>query len=178
MHPKDAIELFEFREKYGEAPLALPTDVWRDGLKKPGDKVEFELWGKPYCIELVSVGAEHEGVIYVVVRVNNKNRVYSIETPRAKKTEIRMAKGISDVGSPINGNVWRIGNPQRGILRHGDIIRKGEEIANLEAMKMENAVFAPFDAQIAEICVNLNETVKEGQLLFVLERPPRGFQNP
>jgi len=170
MHPKDALEMFEFREKYGEAPLALPTDVWREGLKKPGDKVEFELWGKPYCIELVSVGAEHEGIIYVVVRVNNKNRVYSIETPRAKKTEIRMAKGVSDVGAPINGNVWRIGNSQRGTLRHGDIIRKGEEIINLEAMKMENAVFAPFDGQIAEICVNLNETVKEGQLLFVIEK--------
>lgn len=170
MHPKDAIEFIEFREKYGEAPLVLPTNVWREGLKRPGDKVEFELWGKPYCIELVSIGAEYEGVIHVVMKVNNKTRVYKVETPRAKKKEIRMAKTLNEIGAPIAGNVWRIGNPQRGALRVGDIVHKGEEIANLEAMKMENAILAPYDAQIKEICIKLNDAVVEGQLLFILEK--------
>ncbi|MCC6347354.1 MAG: biotin attachment protein, partial [Nitrospirales bacterium] len=53
MHPKDALEMISFVDSYGDAPLVLPTNVWRNGLKRPGDKVEFELWGKPYCIELV-----------------------------------------------------------------------------------------------------------------------------
>ena len=170
MHPKDALAMIEFREKYGEAPLVLPTDVWRQGLKKPGDKVDFELRGKPYSIELVSVGAEHEGIIHVVMRVNNKTRVYSVATPRAKKTEIRMAKGLNEAGAPINGNIWRIGNPERGALKVGDLVHKGEEIANLEAMKMENVLIAPFDGQIVEICVKLNSFVVEGQLLFILEK--------
>jgi pyruvate carboxylase len=104
------------------------------------------------------------------MRVNNKTRVYTVETPRAKKSEIRMAKGFHEVGAPINGNIWRIGNPQRGTLKVGDIIHKGEEIANLEAMKMENAIMAPFDGQINEVCVKLNSFVVEGQLLFVLEK--------
>ncbi|MGB9627520.1 MAG: biotin/lipoyl-containing protein, partial [Thermodesulfobacteriota bacterium] len=168
MHPKDALEWIEFVEKYGEAPLVLPTNVWRNGLKKPGDKVEFELLGKPYTVELVSIGAEHDGLIHVVMRVNNNTRVYTVETPRAKKIEIRMAKGPGDIGAPINGNVWRIGNLERGPIKVGDIVHKGEEIANLEAMKMENAILAPFDGQILEVCVKLNDTVKEGQLLFVL----------
>ncbi|MGB9715177.1 MAG: biotin/lipoyl-containing protein [Thermodesulfovibrionales bacterium] len=169
MHPKDALDMIEFREKYGEAPLVLPTDVWRNGLKKYGDKVEFELWGKPYCIELVSIGAEHEGMVHVVMRVNNKTRVYTVETPSAKKIEIRMAKGPNDIAAPITGNIWRIGNPVRGTLKVGDIVHKGEEIANLEAMKMETPIVAPFDGQITEICVKLNDPVQEGQLLFVLE---------
>ncbi len=169
MHPKDALGLFEFVEEYGDAPLVLPTDVWRNGLRRPGDKVEFELMGKPYCIELVSVGAEHEGEIHVVMKVNNKTRVYTVKTPRAKKKEIRMAKAPNEIGAPINGNVWRIGNPRRGQVKVGDIVHKGEEIANLEAMKMENAITAPFDAQVKEICVKLNEPVVEKQLLFVLQ---------
>lgn len=168
MHPKDAMEFIEFREKYGEAPLVLPTNVWREGLKKPGNRVDFDLWGKPYTIELVSVGSEHEGIIHVVMRVNNKTRVYKVDTPRAKKAEIRMAKELNEIGSSINGNIWRIGNPERGALKAGDIVHKGEEIANLEAMKMENAIVAPFDAHIKEICIKLNDTVQEGQLLFVL----------
>ncbi|MEW5745209.1 MAG: biotin/lipoyl-containing protein [Nitrospirota bacterium] len=170
MHPKDALEVINFRERYGEAPLLLPTNVWRGGLQRPGDKVEFELWGKPYCIELVSVGAEHEGLIHVVMKVNNKTRVYTVETPRAKRVEIRMAKGPHEVGAPINGNLWRIGNPERGAIKAGDIVHKGEEIANLEAMKMENAIVAPFDGQIVEVCVKLNDTVQEGQVLFVLAK--------
>jgi pyruvate carboxylase len=170
MHPKDALDMIGFRDKYGEAPLVLPTDVWRQGLKNPGNRVEFELWGKPYSIELVSLGSEHEGLIHVVVKVNNKTRVYSVETPRAKKTEIRMAKSLNEVGAPINGNIWRIGNPERGALKVGDIVHKGEEIANLEAMKMENVIVSPFNGQISEVSVKLNSFVIEGQLLFVIEK--------
>ncbi len=169
MHPKDAIDFIKFREKYGVAPLVLPTKVWREGLKKPGDRVDFELDGKPYTIELVSIGAETDGIIHVVLKVNNKTRVFEVATPRAKKTEVRKATKPNEIGAPISGTVWRIGNPKRGTLKVGDIVHKGEEIANLESMKMENPIVAPFDAQIVEICVKLNQMVEEGQLLFVLK---------
>lgn len=168
MHPKDAINFIEFREKYGYAPLKIPTDVWRNGFKKPGDKIEFELHGKPHCVELISVSAEYSGVIHVVMKMNNKIRVFPVNTERAKRVEIRMAKGPRDVGAPINGNLWRIGNTKRGTLKVGDIVHKGEEIANLEAMKMENIVTAKLDGCIEEICAKLNDSVHEGQLLFVI----------
>jgi pyruvate carboxylase len=169
MHPKDALDYISFRERYGETSLVLPTDVWYEGLKNPGDKVQFELLGKPYCIELVSRGSEADGIIHVVVKINNRTHIYEVETPRAVKVEIRRAKGKEHVGAPMDGNIWRIGNPERGAVKVGDIVHKGEEIANLEAMKMENAILAPFNAQVAEICVNLNDSVTEGQLLYVLE---------
>jgi len=130
--------------------------------------VDFEFWGKPYSLELVSVGDEHNGLIHVVMRVNNKTRVYAVETPRVKRAEIQMAKKPEEIGAPIKGNLWRIGNPERGSLKTGDIVHKGEEIANLEAMKMENAILAPFSGEIQQICVKLNDFVEEGQLLFVL----------
>ena len=170
MHPKDAVEYIEWHEKYGEAALVLPTSIWREGLKKPGDKVEFDFWGKPYCIELASIGAEHDGVVQVVLLVNNKTKVYAVQTPHAKKEDKRMAKGANDIPSPVNGTVWRIGNPKRGTLQVGDIVYKGEEMANVEAMKMENVIAAPFAGQIREICVKLNELVQEGQLLFVIDK--------
>ena len=37
-------------------------------------------------------------------------------------------------------------------------------------MKMENAIVAPFDGQIEEVCVRLNETVQEGQLLITIKK--------
>lgn len=169
MHPKDLIVFLRFREKYGETPNVLPTPIWRNGLAKPGDKVEFDLWGKPFTIDFISKGKEHGGLIHVVLRVNNATKVFKVETPRVKKKEIRLAKGNKKIGSPINGTVWRIGNPERGKLHEGDIIHKGEEILNLEAMKMETAIMAPYDSKIVEICVGINDAVIEKQLLYVIE---------
>lgn len=170
MHPKDALNYFEFRTTHGEAPYVLPTRVWREGLQSTGDTVEFEINDKPFSIELVSIGAEHEGIIHVILRVNNKTRVFTVDTPRVKKITVRMAKDFNELGSPINGTLWRLGNTKRGILKAGDIVHKGEEIANIEAMKMETAILAPYDAQVVEITVKANDIVKEGQLLFVLEK--------
>ncbi len=170
MHPKDTLEYITFRDTYGEAPLVLPTDVWKEGLRKPGCQVDFDFWGKPCSIELVSVGGEHEGFIHVVMRVNNQTRVYAVKTPRAIIAEKRMAQAPGEVGAPINGNLWRVGNLKRGPLKVGDVVRQGEEIANIEAMKMENAVEAPFDGQVEEICAKLNESVQEGQALVVLRK--------
>lgn len=170
MHSKDALEYFDFVDTYGQAPWVLPTGVWRNGLQNPGDRVEFQLAGKPYCIELLSIGAEYEGIVHVVMRVNNITRVYEIKTAKAKGSEIRMASAPNHVGSPIYGTVWRLGNATRGTLNVGDIVRKGEEIANIEAMKMETAVAAPFDATVTEITAHLNQVVQERQLIIVLEK--------
>lgn len=52
----------------------------------------------------------------------------------------------------------------------GDIVHEGEEIANIEAMKMENVIAATLTGRIAEICIQLNDSVIEGQLLYVLEK--------
>ncbi len=169
MHPKDTIDMIEFREDYGQSPMVLPTSVWHSGLVRPGEKVDFRMRDKPHTVELVSVGEEHDGYITVVLRINNQTQVFSVETPNVIKTEIRMARSDSDVGSPITGSVWRLGNPRRGGIAGGDIVHEGEEIANIEAMKMENAIVAPFNGRIAQICVGLNESVVENQLLFVLE---------
>lgn len=86
-----------------------------------------------------------------------------------KEGEVRKAQKPNEIGAPMSGTVWRIGNSERGVLKVGDIVHKGEEIANLESMKMENPIIAPFDAQVVEICVKPNQIVEEGQLLFVLK---------
>ncbi len=168
MHPKDAIEYIRFRESYSDAPLVLPTNIWCKGLSGPGSKLEFDFWGKPCCIELVSVGGEWDGYIHVLMKVNNKTQVYTVETGKTTKKPLRIADKQGEIGSPINGNLWRIGNPERGVLQVGDLVRKGEEVANIEAMKMENAISSPFDGQIEEICAKLNDIVQERQLLLVI----------
>ncbi len=116
MHPKDALEFIEFREKYGEAPLVLPTDVWRYGLRKPGERVDFELWGKPY--------SHRAGLGRRRARGHGpRGDAGSTTGPRSTPSRRRGPRRSRSAWPPgagrgrrarSNGNIWRIGNPERG----------------------------------------------------------------
>jgi pyruvate carboxylase len=54
-------------------------------------------------------------------------------------------------------------------ISKGDKVKKGQGILSLEAMKMEAAVYAPRDATIAEVLVEMGSVVAAGDLLVVLE---------
>ena len=51
----------------------------------------------------------------------------------------------------------------------GDGIREGDDIAFVEAMKMEIPVASPADGTLKSIHVSLDDVVAEGQLLAIIE---------
>jgi pyruvate carboxylase len=174
-HPGATVDFLSFRAKFGDTSL-LPTPVWLDGLKEAGNEVRFEHHGKPSTIKLVSIGAEAGGVRHIVMAVNNTMHVFPVEMPASKE---RLKGGprfadpavIGEVASPMMGNVWRIGDKDR-VLKVGDIVKQGQEIMNIEAMKIETAILAPMHGVVKEIPVKLNEAVVERQLLMVLGEVP------
>ena len=171
-HPTATVDFLKFRDKYGKTSL-LPTQVWFKGLQHVGSEVSIEFSGKPNVIKLISIGQEVDGTKHIVLSVNNTMHVFSVEMPshRARqKAGPRFVKPEvkGEIGSPVMGNVWRIGNKDRK-LQVGDIIKKGQEIMNIEAMKIENAVTAPFHGMVMEIPLKLNDPVVENQILMVLE---------
>ena len=174
-HPGATVEFLVFRRKYGNTSL-LPTPVWLDGLKAVGNEVRFEQNGRPNTIKLVSIGAEAGGVRHIVLAVNNTMHVFPVEMP-AYKERLRGGPRFADptvkgeVASPMMGNVWRIGDKDR-VLKVGDIVKEGQEIMNIEAMKIETAILAPRHGVVKEIPLKLNEAVVENQLLMVLGEVP------
>jgi 3-methylcrotonyl-CoA carboxylase alpha subunit len=48
-------------------------------------------------------------------------------------------------------------------------VERGQALVTLEAMKMEHALTAPFEATVAEVRVAVGEQVTEGVLLVRLE---------
>ena len=170
-HPGATVDLIKFRGSFGNTAI-LPTQVWFDGLRETGSEVTFEFHGKPNAIKLVSIGQEVDGVKHIVLSVNNTMHVFPVEMPeyRARqKAGPRFAdpSAPGEVSSTIMGNVWRIGDKDR-VLKPGDIVKKGQEIMNIEAMKVENAILSPMDGVIKEIPLKLNDAVVEKQLLMVL----------
>ena len=68
-----------------------------------------------------------------------------------------------EVTAPMSGTIWKIH------VKVGDQVLYEDELLILEALKMENPIYAPADGKIAEIKVSENEKVEANQVLIVLD---------
>ncbi len=55
------------------------------------------------------------------------------------------------------------------LVHAGDVVRKGETLVLMEAMKMELRITAPQDGNVAHVNCRAGEVVQRGQLLIELE---------
>ena len=67
-----------------------------------------------------------------------------------------------NVTSPLPGNVLKI------VVSNGQSVKKGDTLAVIEAMKMENEVLAPQDGVVKQIVANKGAVVKTGDVLMVI----------
>ncbi|MCI1966520.1 MAG: biotin/lipoyl-binding protein [Oscillospiraceae bacterium] len=71
--------------------------------------------------------------------------------------------GGETVASPMPGTIVSTNvNP-------GQSVKKGDVLIVLEAMKMENEIMAPHDAQVASVLVNKGDSVESGTPLVTLQ---------
>lgn len=68
----------------------------------------------------------------------------------------RSAGALDIVGAPMPGVILRLA------VAAGAHVRRGQDLAVLEAMKMENIVRAPRDGVVAEVCVEAGQQVGHG----------------
>jgi glutaconyl-CoA/methylmalonyl-CoA decarboxylase subunit gamma len=54
-------------------------------------------------------------------------------------------------------------------VKVGDMVKEDDEIAILEAMKMENPIVAPVSGKIVELNVGPNSMVETGHVVAVIE---------
>ncbi len=64
--------------------------------------------------------------------------------------------------APMQGNIWKI------VKNVGDVVKAGDTILILEAMKMENNIVAPKDGTIVSIVVKEGDAVNSGATLAEL----------
>ncbi len=60
------------------------------------------------------------------------------------------------------------GNIEEIFVKKSDIVKAGDKLLVLEAMKMKNEIIAPFDAKIKQLNVNKDDKVMKNQLLIEL----------
>ena len=79
------------------------------------------------------------------------------EAPKALPT------GGTQITSPMPGSIFKVN------VKPGDFVKRGDVVIILEAMKMENEIFAADDAVVVSVEVKEGATVDTGDVLVVLE---------
>ena len=107
----------------------------------------IKLNGKVYEVEIEEV---HKGQ-------NPKPTVQ--KAPQQPKKEVA-SNGLGEsIDAPMPGTIVNI------MVKNGDSVKKGQVVAILEAMKMENEIVAPIDGTVVSVDVEKGQNVNLGDSL-------------
>jgi acetyl-CoA carboxylase biotin carboxyl carrier protein len=70
---------------------------------------------------------------------------------------------MADILAPLAGKILRL------LVEPGSKVEEDDELVVIEALKMENTVYAPSAGTVKEIKVKSGDTVEDEALLMVLE---------
>ena len=91
----------------------------------------------------------------------------SVEVAPEKKSE---EEGLS-INSPMVGTFYVAPSPgSEPFVKVGSVVRKGQTIAIIEAMKIMNEIEAEFDCRITSVLAEDGEPVEFGMPLFGVEK--------
>ncbi|NLJ40583.1 MAG: biotin/lipoyl-binding protein [Clostridiales bacterium] len=133
--------------------------------------------GKSYEVEVEEIGQEGGNIPQVSsIQAPATNRTSSqrqSETP-AKAQAPKVAPAPKVDAKPIQAGAEVVKAPMPGTIldvkvKPGDEVKRGDVLAILEAMKMENEIMAPRDAIIASVQVTGGTAVNAGDALIALE---------
>lgn len=139
---------------------------------------KYTINGNVYKVHIVSVvddiaEVEVNGTPYnVKMEKPAKKQVVTLKRPAQAPTT---ATGAPVVTRPASsGAAGAVKSPLPGVIlsvdcKVGDVVKRGQKILVLEAMKMENNINADRDGKIVDIKVNKGDSVLEGADLVVIE---------
>ena len=166
MYPKVWLDYSSDRKQYGDVGM-LPTPVFFYGMD-PGQEISVDLErGKTLIVRFIAASETHEdGTRTVFFELNGQPREVRVadrsqvaKHPPQRKIEPGNPK---HVGAPMPGTVATIS------ALVGRKVARGDVLATLEAMKMETAVRAELDGEVAEVLARPGQQVDAKDLLVVL----------
>jgi len=166
MYPKVWEDYITERLLYGDISI-LPTPVFFYGME-PGQEFSIDLErGKTLIVRFVTASEPREdGTRKVFFELNGEPRSVAVtdrsqvaKHPPQPKVE---AGNVKHIGAPMPGTVATVA------VTVGQKVSRGDVLLSLEAMKMETAVRAEGDGEIAEILVTPGKQVDAKDLLIVL----------
>lgn len=134
-------------------------------VHKDADNLTVTQNGKTYHVEIAQLDMDNK---MVVLRINGRKYKTAIadqfdQLLKDLGLEGLTEKKITDLRSPMPGLVVDI------LVSPGQMVKKGDPVAVLEAMKMENILKSPVDVTIKSVHVDKGVAVEKNQILIAFE---------
>ena len=134
------------------------SDPAEEAAKKAGEYT-VTVNGKAYGVKLGKTSATVNGVDYPLAVKSGIDQAAIAAAPVAQASAPAAVTGSQDVPAPMPGIVLRIE------CKEGQAVKKNQLIMVMEAMKMENEIYAPCDGVIGKIAVTQGQQVSAGDVL-------------
>ena len=155
--------------------------MWQDKLKEiiyilensDVNEIEVNFWGRKYRVSKQAsvVVQENSGLASKEATQNaiqsNPNPVESEDTLASDNNE--SFDGESQL-SPMPGTFYSAPTPEdEPFVSKGDVVKKGQVLCIIEAMKIMNEIESEFDGTVMKVNVNNGDPVEYNQPLFVIK---------
>ena len=166
MYPDVFLKFAKARESYGDLEV-LPTPQFFYGMQG-GEEIALDLEaGKTLIVKFLTVSDPHpDATRTVFFELNGQPREVTVRDKTLKATVAAKAKAdplaAGQVGAPIPGAVTSL------FVEVGEVVKKGDRLLVMEAMKMQTTVYAPVAGKILQTLVAAGEQVEAKDLLVVI----------
>ena len=155
--------------------------MWQDKLKEiiyilensDVNEIEVNFWGRKYRVSKQAsvVVQESSGL---ASKEATQNAVQSnsnpVESENALASDDNENFDGEDQLSPMPGTFYSAPTPEdEPFVSKGDVVKKGQVLCIIEAMKIMNEIESEFDGTIMKVNVNNGDPVEYNQPLFVIK---------
>jgi pyruvate carboxylase len=167
MYPEVFLKFAQAQNAYGDLEV-LPSKQFFYGMEK-GEEVTIELEpGKTLVVKFLTVGETHpDGRRTVFFELNGHPREVDIRDRSVRAEQEARVKAdpakAGQVGAPLPGLVTIIA------VNEGQVVKKGDRLLVLEAMKMQSTVYAPVSGTVTKVRAKAGQQVEAKDLLLDIE---------
>ncbi|MBZ9760070.1 pyruvate carboxylase [Mesorhizobium sp. CA8] len=168
MYPKVFTDFAAAQETYGPVSV-LPTPTYFYGMK-PEDEIFLDIEkGKTLVVRCQAFGdVDDKGMVTVFFELNGQPRRVKVPD-RAHGASAAKARRKAEPG-----NEAHVGAPMPGVVSAlavaaGQAVKAGDVLLSIEAMKMETALHAERDGEVAEVLVKAGDQIDAKDLLIAFK---------
>lgn len=155
--------------------------MWQDKLKEiiyilensDVNEIEVNFWGRKYRVsKQASVVVQESSGLGSKEATQNavQSNPNPVESENALASDDNESFDGEDQLSPMPGTFYSAPTPEdEPFVSKGDVVKKGQVLCIIEAMKIMNEIESEFDGTIMKVNVNNGDPVEYNQPLFVIK---------